>query len=78
MKTLFNQKLGWKQRKKGPNSFIALGIVAYRSQCSNVNYYCTPSNLGHQFNLILLISTRNIKREIEILHQKPEIGKISN
>ena len=54
---------------------IASGVVAIRSQRSHTNY-CNPSNLGHQFILILLISSRNIKREIKILHRKLEIGKI--
>ena len=55
--------------------FIALGVVAFRLQRSHTNY-CNPCNLEDQFTLILLISTRNIKRKIKILHRKLEIGKI--
>ena len=55
--------------------FIASGVIAFRSQRSHTNY-CNPSNLEHQFTLILLISTRNIMRKIKILHRKLEIGKI--
>ena len=54
--------------------FIASGVVAFRSQCSHTNY-CNPSNLGHLFTLILLISTKYIMHEIKILHRKLEIGK---
>ena len=55
--------------------FIALGVVTFRLQSSHANF-CNPSNLGQQYTLILLISTRNIMREIKILHRKLEIGKI--
>ena len=55
--------------------FIASGVIAFRSQRSHTNY-CNSSNMEHQFTLILLISTRNVMREIKILHRKLEIGKI--
>ena len=56
--------------------FIALGVVAFYSQRTHANH-CNPSNLAHQFTLILLFPTRNIKRKIKIFHPKPKIGKIS-
>ena len=65
--------------KQGQSNLIFVccsDLVAFRLQRIHANY-CNPFNLGHQFTLILLISTRHIKLEIKILYRKPDIGKDS-
>ena len=69
-------ELAWKQRQRNLIFVYCIGRSSY-SFATHSPKYSNPSNLGHQFNLILLIFNRNIKREIKILHQKSEIGKIS-
>ena len=53
-------------KTKEPKSFVASDVVGLRSQRSHANY-CNPCNLEQYFTLILLISARNIKREIKSL-----------